>query len=88
MIYLEDVESIVKNLVGNNKGEFSRDKILDNLKNECTYKQKGRSNVLIFNLNEVWDNYFMKNKKLRTIIEKRKIISIEELMQFSENIDY
>lgn len=88
MIYLEDVESIVKNLIGNNKGEFSRDKILDTLKNECTYKQKGRSNVLIFNLNETWDNYFMKNKKLRTIIEKRKILSIEELMQYSENTEY
>ena len=88
MIYLEDVESIVKNLIGNNKGEFSRDKILDTLKNECTYKQKGRSNVLIFNLNEIWANYFMENKKLRTIIEKRKILSIEELMQYSENTEY
>ncbi|KZL91861.1 hypothetical protein [Clostridium magnum] len=88
MIYLEDVESIVKNLIGNNKGEFSRDKILDTLKNECTYKPKGRSSVLIFNLNEVWDNYFMKNKKLRTIIKKRKIVSIEELMQYSENTEY
>ena len=88
MVYLEDVESIVKNLTGSNKGEFSRDKILDTLKNECTYRQKGRSNVLIFNLNEVWNNYFMKNKKLRNIIEKRKIISIEELMQYSENTAY
>lgn len=88
MIYLEDVESIVKNLIGSNKGEFSRDNILDTLKNECTYKQKGRSTVLIFNLNEVWDNYFMKNKKLRTMIEKRKIVSIEELMQYSENTEY
>lgn len=88
MIYLEDVESIVKNLIGSNKGEFSRDNILDTLKNECTYNQKGRSTVLIFNLNEVWDNYFMKNKKLRTMIEKRKIVSIEELMQYSENTEY
>ena len=88
MVYLEDVESIVKNLTGSNKGEFSRDNILDTLKNECTYRQKGRSNVLIFNLNEVWNNYFMKNKKLRNIIEKRKIISIEELMQYSENTAY
>lgn len=88
MIYLEDVESIVKNLIGNNKGEFSRNNILDNLKRECSYRQKGRSSVLIFDANEVWNNYFMKSKKLRNIIEKRKIVSIEELMQYSENVKY
>lgn len=88
MIYLEDVESIVKNLIGNNKGEFSRGNILDNLKRECSYRQKGRSSILIFDANEVWNNYFMKSKRLRNIIEKRKIISIEELMQYSENVKY
>jgi len=87
MIYVEDVESIVKNLIGNNRGEFSNNSILNSLKNSCMYKQKGRSKVLIFDENEVWDNYFMKDTKLKTLIEKRKITDIQELMLYIENED-
>lgn len=88
MIYVKDVESIVKNLMGNNKGEFSKNNILNNLKEYCGYRRKGRSKVLIFNEDEVWKNYFMKNEKLKTIIEKRKITSIQELMLYIEDEDF
>mgnify|MGYP001398935395 CR=1 FL=1 len=87
MIYVEDVESIVKNLIGNNRGEFSKNRILNSLKNSCMYKQKGRSKVFIFDENEVWNNYFMKDTKLKILIEKRKITDIQELMLYIENED-
>jgi hypothetical protein len=86
MIYVKDVESIVKNLVGHNREEYSRVSILNKLKNSCTYKQKGRS--LIFNENEVWNKYFMENERLRILIEKRKIASVEELMLYIEDDDF
>ncbi len=86
MIYVKDVESIVKNLVGHNREEYSRVSILSKLKNSCTYKQKGRS--LIFNENEVWNKYFMENERLRILIEKRKITSVEELMLYIEDDDF
>ncbi|MBI6872362.1 hypothetical protein [Clostridium aciditolerans] len=86
MIYVKDVESIVKNLVGHNREEYSRVSILNKLKNSCTYKQKGRS--LIFNENEVWNKYFMENERLRILIEKRKITSVEELMLYIEDDDF
>lgn len=87
MIYVKDIESIVENLIGNNRGEFSKGNILSNLKDHCIYKQKGRSNIFIFDENEVWNNYFMRNEKLKTIIEKRKIKSIQELMLYVEDED-
>lgn len=87
MIYVKDVESIVKNLIGNNRGEFSKENILNSLKSSCMYKQKGRSKALIFDENEVWNNYFMKNTKLKTLIGKRKITDIQELMIYIENED-
>lgn len=86
MIYVKDVESIVKNLVGHNREEYSRVNILNKLKNSCTYKQKGRS--LIFNENEVWNKYFMENERLRILIEKRRITSVEELMLYIEDDDF
>lgn len=86
MIYVKDVESIVKNLVGHNREEYSRVSILNKLKSSCTYKQKGRS--LIFNENEVWNKYFMENERLRILIEKRKITSVEELMLYIEDDDF
>lgn len=85
MIYIKDVESIVENLIGNNKGEFSEDNILNDLKNNCTYKQKGRSKVLLFDEDEVWRNYFMRVEKLKLLLEKRKIKSIQELMLYAED---
>lgn len=86
MIYVKDVESIVKNLVGHNREEYSRISILNKLKNSCNYKQKGRS--FIFNENEVWNKYFMENERLRILIEKRKITSVEELMLYIEDDDF
>jgi hypothetical protein len=85
MIYVKDVESIVKNLIGNNLGEFSENNIMNDLKNDCIYKQKARSKILLFDENEVWNNYFMRNGKLKTMIEKRKIISVQELMLYIED---
>lgn len=86
MIYVRDVESIVKNLIGHNREEYSKSNILNKLKNSCTYKQKGRS--FIFNEDEVWSKYFMKNERLRIIIEKRKITSVQELMLYIEDDDF
>jgi hypothetical protein len=88
MLYTTDVEGMVRYLIGNNTGDYSRDNILSNLKTKCKLVSKSeKSGAYRYNSEEVWQEYFMKNQKLKDIIEKRNIKDIYELIQYAEN-DY
>jgi hypothetical protein len=87
-IKIKEVQKVVKYLIGHNKGSYSCNNIRLNLKSNCNFRiieSAGKCSYFAFLREDVWNNYFMKDELLKTILINNRIGSLDELLQFDYN---